>query len=604
MTHPPEHVVVEADDLGQAGEKLAGLRAAGFTGTAGVLLTEDGARQAARTVQQLQTAIDNIPAPIFSKDADGAYGACNTAFEAYVGVPRERIIGRTVHQIWSPEMADVYAAADQALLDAGGKQVYEAQVRYADGTLHDVTFYKGILTDEHGAVRGLAGAMLDITERRALEDRLRVLADTDPLTGAANRALFTRRLTEAVARAGTQPPAVLLIDLDDFKAVNDSLGHDVGDQFLIAVTARLHDGLGDGDTVARLGGDEFAVLLEDSSRWQVARTVRRITAALGRAVDAGGHPLTPRASIGVAQARPGDSGDDLLRHADIALYEAKDGGKGRYAYHRPGMRTRVVDQSAMLTALRQALTAGRLSVHYQPIVRLDDGQVSGVEALARWRDPARGWVPPTEFVPAAERGGLIAALGEWMLGAVCRRTGPPATYLNTSAHELREPRFADRVAAALATTGLAPSRLIIEVTESAAVEDETVLATLHRVRALGVRIALDDFGTGRSSLSLLVNAPVDVIKLDPAFTARITEDGRHATVARAVARLAGSLGIEAVAKGVETAAQARGVREAGFGLAQGLHVGAPMPGDDLDAYLRDAPEPRSGSGTRPGVRLA
>ncbi|MFI1993921.1 putative bifunctional diguanylate cyclase/phosphodiesterase [Actinoplanes sp. NPDC020271] len=566
------------DDLGAALAALDELRASGHRGPVDVLLTEDGIRQAARTTHQLQTAIDNIPAPIFSKDADGAYGACNTAFEAYVGVSRDKIIGRTVHGIWAEEQADVYAAADQALFDAGGKQVYDAQVVYADGSLHDVTFYKGVLTDDRGAVTGLSGAMLDITERRALERRLRDLADSDPLTGAANRALFTRRLDEATA--------VLLIDLDDFKGINDSLGHEVGDHFLIAVAGMLREAVPESGLVARLGGDEFAVLLTDGADHE--RTARRITAALTRSLDVAGHPLTPRASIGVARRRAGETGEDLLRHADVALYAAKDGGKGRCVHHRPGMRTRVIDHRATLTALRRALESGRLSLHYQPVARFGDGITTGVEALVRWTDPDRGEVPPAEFLPVAIRSGLIVPLGAWVLATACRDGGQaPVTYVNVSPHELREPGFADRVAAALATSGLPPERLIIEVIE-AAMDDSSALAGLHRVRDLGARIALDDFGAGRASLALLAEVPVAAVKVHPAFAARVTDDGRHTAVARAIARLAADLGIDAIAKGVETAAQARRLEEIGYRQGQGFHLGLPAAASRCDTTDRAA----------------
>ncbi|GAA2877426.1 hypothetical protein Acy02nite_62490 [Actinoplanes cyaneus] len=422
-----------------------------------------------------------------------------------------------------------------------------------------------MLTDDQGTVTGLSGAMLDITERRTLERRLRDLADADPLTGVANRALFTRRLDDAAA--------VLLIDLDDFKGINDSLGHDVGDHFLIAVARVLREALPAGGLVARLGGDEFAVLLSDGDDHE--RTARRITAALTTPVDVAGHQLTPRASIGVARRQAGESGEDLLRHADIALYEAKDGGKSRCVHHRPGMRTRVIDHGATLTALRHALDEGRLSLHYQPVARLDDGVTTGVEALVRWTDPERGALPPAEFLPIAARSGLIVPLGAWVLETACRYGGQaPLTYVNVSAHELREPRFADRVAAALSTSGLAPDRLVIEVIE-AAMDDTTALATLHRVAGLGVRIALDDFGAGRAPLALLAEVPVAAVKVHPVFTERVTENGRHTAVARTIARLAADLGIDAIAKGVETAEQARRLHEIGYRLGQGYHLAPP-----------------------------
>lgn len=588
--------MVAAAELSAAAAALAQLETAGFDGPVSVLLAGTGVVQTARTLQQLQTAIDNIPAPIFSKAADGVYGACNRAFEEYVGVPRDQIIGRTVHEIWSSELAAVYAEADRALIEAGGSQIYEAQVRYADGSVHDVTFYKGVITDERGTVQGLSGALLDITDRRALEAKLQLLADRDPLTGAANRGLFSRELDAAAAGDhGDRPPAVLLIDLDDFKMVNDTLGHDVGDQLLVTATELLSRHVRGVDTVARLGGDEFAVLVHGLREAEVERLVRRVLAALTQPVVAAGHHLAVRASIGVAHGRPGDRGADLLRNADIALYVAKDGGKCRAAYYRPGMKARVVEQAALLDGLRQALTEGQLHLEYQPIVQLTDGAVVGVEALARWRHPTRGPVSPADFVPVAERTGLIIPLGRWVLEQACRqasrwqRAAPRvtafATHVNVSAHQLREPQFAVELQKVLAETGLDPAGLVIELTETAMADDGAVLATLHAVRELGVRVALDDFGTGQSSLGILANCPVDIIKIDKSFVDDVTVDGRKAAVASAVVQLAESLAIEVIAEGVEAAAQAERLRDMGYRQAQGFHFARPLAPEAVDRLL-------------------
>ncbi|MGC9665861.1 putative bifunctional diguanylate cyclase/phosphodiesterase [Planosporangium sp. 12N6] len=597
--------MLTAPDLTSAAALLARLAAAGRDAPESVVLSRDAVVQTARTLQQLQTAIDNIPAPIFSKDIDGVYGACNKAFEAYVGVGRGDIIGRTVHEIWPAELADVYAEADRAALAAGGSQIYDAQVRYADGSVHDVTFYKGVFTDDRGRPQGLAGAILDITDRRALEAKLRALADSDPLTGLANRALFSRRLDEAAARADADHrPAVLLIDLDDFKLINDNLGHDAGDRLLVAAAEVVRRSVRDADTVARLGGDEFAVLMEDARADEVEPLVRRILTALAGPADS--HPLAVRASIGVAYGRAGERGADLLRHADIALYAAKDRGKGECVFYRPDMKARVVEQAALLDGLRHALAGNQLHLEYQPIVTIDGGALVAVEALVRWRHPTRGPVPPGDFIPVAEHGGLIVPIGRWILERACEQAGhwqrtaaphaPFATHVNVSAHQLRAPGFVDDVRNALAATGLDPAGLVVEITETAMADDAAAVEALRAVRGLGVRVALDDFGTGQSSLGVLASCPVDLIKVDKSFVDHITGSDRHAAVARAVLGLAGTLGIEAVAEGVENAAQARCLYDMGYRHAQGFHFARPISGHGVDRLLTGTRSARFGTG--------
>ena len=594
----PEHVVLYVDEPSAAATAFTQLDAAGFTGSLSVLLPRTGVDRYVRTLQQLQTAIDNIPAPIFSKDSGGVYGACNKAFEEYVGISRDKIIGRTVHEIWPPSLAGVYAAADQALIAAGGSQIYEARVRYADGSLHDVTFYKGAFTDDQGGVQGLAGAILDITERRLLETKLRELAERDPLTGAANRALFTRRLEEASGRAAEEkPPAVLLIDLDDFKIVNDTLGHDAGDRLLIAVTDLLRHNVRTEDTVARLGGDEFAVLLENVPEPALDPLVERILAAFVQPVSAGGWPLTVRASIGVAHGRRGDSGADLLRGADIALYLAKEQGKGQCARFRPGMKVAILEQAELLDGLGQALARNgeQLHVAYQPIFKIDDGSVTGVEALARWRRSDGGSAPAGVFVPVAERSGLIIPLGQWVRERAYREAdgwrslgediGRPDIHVNVSVQELRQPGFLDEAQRMLTTVGLEPNRLVIEIVEAALSGDAVIARNLHGIRDLGVRIALDEFGAGPGSLAVLADAPVDVVKVGKSLLDQVTESDRHARVAGAVPGLAESLGIEVIAKGVETASQARLLHELGYRFAQGFYYARPLSAEDVRLVL-------------------
>ena len=398
-----------------------------------------------------------------------------------------------------------------------------------------------------------------------------------------DRAAFLRRVDRAAAdfRRG-DPPAVLVIDVDDFTAVNDVLGYRVGDRVLVGLAALLRDAAGDGDVVGRLGGDQFGMLTAAAGEASLTALVERVRAALAGPIPAGGDPVSARVSIGVAPAVAGDRGADLLGRADAAVRVAKSEGRGRPAHYEPRMRARLLDQAALLDGLHEAVAGGRLELVYQPLVQLDDGALTGLEALARWRHPERGPIMPGDFIPIAERSGLIVPLGRWMLAEVCRQQGPqwPVTYVNTSAHQLREPGFAETLAA----LAVDPGRIVVEVTEDALAE-ETVLNTLRSVRELGVRVALDDFGAGRASLPALAAAPIDVVKLHGSMSEQIITSPRHAAVARAVAQLADELGIVAVAKSVESAAQAERLRELGYRQGMGYHFAVPQPASAVPLFF-------------------
>ncbi|MBG0829488.1 EAL domain-containing protein [Planomonospora sp. ID67723] len=443
-------------------------------------------------------------------------------------------------------------------------------------------------------------------DNASLQDQLSHQATHDALTRLANRALFTDRAVGALAESPHRGVALALIDLDDFKTVNDRLGHAVGDALLVAVADRLRECVRRGDTVARLGGDEFAVLLRDVTSAEADRITERIIAALGAPVRASGHELLVQASIGLVDGGSGMDASELLRRADVAMYAAKEQGKSRYVRYTDDMDTRAVEHARVGAELRHALSAGELFLLYQPVVTLPGGGLSGVEALVRWRHPERGLVSPAEFIPVAERTGMIVEVGAWVLGEACRQmaawkqrygdAAPAKMSVNVSARQLREPAFGQTVAEALEATGLRPADLLLEITETAVFDGGPALETVQAVQALGVPIALDDFGTGHSSLGLLRTCPVDVLKVDKLFIDGVTGTAEQAAIASSLAHIAQVMRLRAVAEGVETAEQAERLYQLGYRLAQGFHFAPPLSVGNIEQILdtrAESPDPSS-----------
>ena len=469
-----------------------------------------------------------------------------------------------------------------------------------DGTVRSIHQRAEALRDPDGHPVRRLGVVHDVTEQRELEGRLRHQATHDPLTGLPNRALFAARLDRALAdaRADGTSAAVLFLDLDRFKEVNDTRGHQAGDALLVAAAGRLRAALRDGDTLARFGGDEFAVLLADPTEAAAAdraadRLLRALAAPAGP--DDDGPAIT--ASVGIvaelaAYARP----EDVLRDADVAMYRAKDAGRAGHARFDPALQAALAARVALERDLRGALMRDEFALHYQPIVDLHTGRVARVEALLRWHHPARGPVAPGAFIPLAEETGLIAPLGRWVLGEACRQAaawaaaGTPVTIaVNLTAREFQSPALATEVAAALAAAGLAAAWLGLEITESLAMHDvAATIATLTALGALGVQVAIDDFGTGYSSLAYLKRLPVRALKIDKTFVDGLGTEAEDTAIVAAIVTLAHTLGLRVVAEGVETAAQAAQLRALGCDAAQGYHFARPLPAVEATALLAAA----------------
>ncbi|MGH2455202.1 MAG: putative bifunctional diguanylate cyclase/phosphodiesterase [Candidatus Limnocylindria bacterium] len=543
-------------------------------------------------------------------DAGGTVRYQSPSGERLLGVPASQVMGRSwadlLHPDDGPAAVGLLETARQGTSRA---EAIQWRIRRGDGSWLEVeTFATNLL--EEDTVRGVVLNSRDVTERSELQRRLFHQAYHDPLTGLPNLASFREALREAVARSRRRgaPVAVLLLDLDLFKHVNDSMGHAAGDELLIGVAERLQASLRDGDVAARLAGDEFAVVLEDAGGPEdAARLAERVADALRRPFQIHGQQVFTAASIGIVCRAEDVDAEQLLRDADVAMYRAKMDGQRRYAVFEPAMHAAAVERLQLETDLRAALGTEQLAVAYQPIFRLADGLPVAVEALARWRHPTLGQVPPTRFIPIAEETGLIGEVGWWVVDTAARqlaawraaddRLGDLVMSVNISARQLMDPDLPPRLAALVEELGLPPAALMLELTEGAAAAQAAGIPELAALRAVGLRLAIDDFGTGQSTLARLRQLPVDTVKIDRSFVQEL-EDGANVSLLRAMVELSRSLNLATVAEGVETDTQRRLLLEIGCDAAQGYLLARPSEPQSaaamIGAALRDRRVPRTG----------
>ena len=548
--------------------------------------------------------LQTMPVPVFHKDTDGRYTGCNAAFAEFIGKKKADIIGKTVFEIAPQPQSGVYRDHDLDLLTSEeGVQVYESNVKHADGSLHDVIFHKARLNDSGGEPVGIIGVILDITDRKQSERDIHRLAFYDSLTQLPNRRLLMDRALQALAvsaRSGRYG-ALMLLDLDDFKKVNDSKGHDVGDQLLCEVARRLRVAVREGDTVARLGGDEFVVVLEELSisaaeaAPQAEAVAEKIRDALNEPylLDGNRHLSSP--SIGVVLYRGHQEAfENLLKFADIAMYQSKQAGRNTIRFYDPAMQAAIDNRLELESELDIALREQQLQLYYQVQV---DGmrRPLGAEVLMRWLHPQRGLVSPAQFIPLAEDTGQIVEMGMWALRTACLQlkawqqnahTRHLTLAVNVSARQFRKSEFVDQVSRVLLETGVRPSLLKLELTESTVLLDvEDTIAKMRELKLLGISFSMDDFGTGYSSLQYLKRLPLDQIKIDQSFVRDITSDPNDAAIVQTIIAMTEALGLNVIAEGVETEEQQEFLELRGCHSFQGYLFGRPLPLAEFEAAL-------------------
>jgi len=555
-------------------------------------------------LHQAAKVFENTSEGVMITGADQSIIAVNQAFTRITGYSEDEVKGREPKMLQSGRHDDDYYRRMWAAIQASGRWQGEIWNRRKDGADYPEWLNISVVRDDAGAIINYIGVFADITSIKEAQDKLEYTAHHDSLTGLPNRLLFRDRLEQALAmsRRSGGGVALLFVDLDRFKVINDTLGHEAGDLLLQEVARRLVSCMREEDTVARMGGDEFVVIQRAIGQPEdAALLATRMLAEINRPFSLAGHEIVTSLSIGISlYPQDGEDVSTLLKNADAAMYRAKEKGRNGYQYYSNEMTAAGIERLELESDLRQALQRGELRVHYQPQVELATGQIVGAEALLRWQHASRGMIPPSVFIPMAEDNGMIGLLGEWVLDAACtdavawQTAGLPPlrVAVNVSGRQIGNDHVVDKVAAALKNSGLAPQLLEVEVTESVVMQDAArAISTLNALKDMGVTLAIDDFGTGYSSLSYLKRFPVNKLKIDKSFVDGMVDDPDDAAIVMAIIAMAQSLRHTVIAEGVETEAQAERLRAYGCDEMQGYLFSRPLPADQFVELLRNALAP-------------
>ncbi|MES9925818.1 MAG: EAL domain-containing protein [Candidatus Thiodiazotropha endolucinida] len=562
------------------------------------VLVDKQLRMAHRTAEEklrlADRAFQNTAEGITVTDASGNIVSTNPAFEAITGYSHEEVLGQNPRVLKSGHHPDSFYKEMWDTLLLTGHWRGEIWNRRKNGDAYPEWLTISAVKDGNDETTHYVGVFTDISQIKEAQDQINFLAHHDALTRLPNRALFRERFDHALmhARRENASIALLFLDLDRFKTVNDTLGHPVGDQVLLEVSKRMNQIIRASDTLARLGGDEFVLLLEEQTDAQHAAVVaRKLIDLFSRPMIIGEHELVVTASIGITlYPNDGDDPDKLIRHADRAMYEAKQQGRNTYRFFTQALTEGALERLMMENDLRRAVARNELILHYQPIVNLETRQLQGIEALVRWQHPEQGLIAPGLFIELAEEIGIIGEIGQWVLRAACSQLARwdrdgfkvPRISVNLSVQQIDREGLITMVSEELNSSGLSPERLELEVTESMLIRNPELSRTvLSELRTIGVKFAIDDFGTGYSSLAYLKLLPLDHLKIDQSFVRDIGKDANDEAIVRAIIAMSKSLGLESVAEGVEEAHQARFLQQAGSDLAQGYLYSRPLPADEI-----------------------